>query len=245
MYKKIILGTMRLDSNTKSAHYWADLLNFAFENGIHKLHCSDEYESYPLLIEILKILRRDFPKCQFEFIVKLAEPHFGNTKFNSEKFHSRIRSYLEDLQIDTISSIQWMWRGDLSEEADRLDGFERFQEIFNQEVTLAKSRGMTNKIHCFPYTRKFAEIALSSRCVDGLAFYRNPNETEFDEFLPLLESANKTALVIRPFAAGKLTNSTQTKSLIEYSSELQCVEGIILSCSSKKHLEQCIGKPAS
>ncbi len=54
---KIVLGTMRFSRERLPVNRWASLISDAVELGVTRLHCSSEYESYPLLLEVLEQLR--------------------------------------------------------------------------------------------------------------------------------------------------------------------------------------------
>jgi hypothetical protein len=133
-----------------------------------------------------------------------------------------------------------MWRGELSDDEQRCSGFEAaIGEIANASNEV-KRIGRVEWVHCFPYSYRFAELAFASDCIDGLAVYRNPIETDFDFLVQGAGPVNKSILVIRPFAAGKALSETSVNELIAYSACLPVVEGIIVSCSTAEHLEECV-----
>ena len=81
--------------------------------------------------------------------------------------------------------------------------------------------------------------------VDGLTIYRNPLEIEYDPLLARASAIGKRVIVIRPFKAGEALIDNGAANLIKFSASLQQVEGIVVSCSSIKHLEECAQAAAS
>jgi hypothetical protein len=224
---------------------WARLLLHAQDLGVVRVHCSDEYESYPFFIRVLEEVRRISPQIDFRFTVKLAEPHFGETIFEPKRLLKRINAYREVLQTDQLDCVQWMWRGHLDDEGMRLQGFyDAIDQIFDV-VERAKLQGLIKEFRCFPYTLEFARLALDHPTVDGLAIYRNPLEIEYDPILARALVINKKLLVIRPFKAGDAFVNVDASKLIQFSSTLPVVDGIVVSCSSKLHLEECVNAATS
>jgi hypothetical protein len=240
MKSKLILGTMRFSELLRDEKYWVDLLCFAYDAGITRLHCSSEYESYPLLVRVLRQIRQIRPSVTFEIIVKLAEPNFGEIFFDPINIRRKIDEYRTQLGVDQLLSIQWMWRGDLDKNSARVSNFSLSKVIINDCFSYEKSFGRVEKFHCFPYSREFAIAALSNFDIDGFAFYRNFLEKDFDFLIHDLQSLKKSILVIRPFGAGKVIGYASIRSLIDYSASLSCVDGLVISCSTINHIQECI-----
>ena len=237
---KIVLGTMRMDPERNSVERWAELLSQARSLGVARLHCSDEYESFPFLLRVLEAARRSQPGISFDFVVKLAEPHFGDRDFDAGRIGARIDAYRTALRVDRLECVQWMWRGDLKDEPGRLRGFSAASERLATAVSRAKDAGTVRAFHCFPYTLGFAASVLEHPMIDGLAVYRNPLELEYETLLSRTGRLGKSVLVIRPFKAGDALSGGEAAGLIEFSARLPVVDGVVVSCSSPRHLTECV-----
>jgi hypothetical protein len=229
-----------MDPGRYPLKHWVDLLLSSSEMGVSRLHCSDEYESFPFLLKVLSAVRSARPGFSWEFVVKLAEPHFGVAGFDATRFKARLDSYREALRVDRIDCVQWMWRGDLKDESERLRGFASAADVFARAVEEAKSIGAVRRICCFPYTATFADMALDDPSVDGIAVYRNPLELEFEPVVAKSHQLGKQVLVIRPFKAGEALPAGGVGDLIAFSARVPSVAGIVVSCSTVVHLTQCI-----
>lgn len=239
-HSKIVLGTMRMDLGRQSFEQWAELLSHAHSLGVARLHCSDEYESFHFLLRILESLRSSRPGISFEFVVKLAEPHFGEGDFDAGRLQARIDAYRAALCVDRLDCVQWMWRGDLKDEPGRLRGFSAAAERLALGMSRAKVAGAVRAFHCFPYTVEFAAAALEHPMIDGLAIYRNPLELEYEPLVSRTGELGKSLLVIRPIKAGDALVLGRVADLIGFSAQLSVVEGVVVSCSSKEHLTECV-----
>jgi hypothetical protein len=237
---KIILGTMRLDSERYPLDHWVDLFRQAHLLGVTRLHCSDEYESFPFLLRILEVLRMESPQIRFDFIVKLAEPSFDLHEFSEHRFFEYLERYRELLVVDRIDTAQWMWRGDLANHEERIEEFRHQSASIAAAVDLAKLSGRLGSFFCFPYSHSFASSVLGNDSVDGLAIYRNPREGVYDDLMEECESSGRSVLVIRPFSAGEALGGAEPETLIRHSAGLPAVTGIIVSCGSVEHLEECV-----
>jgi hypothetical protein len=245
LLSKIVLGSMRMDPERQVLKDWAKLLLNAPSLGVLRIHCSDEYEHFPFLLTVLEEVRRSSPQLEFQFIVKLAEPHFGENIFDLKKLLNRIDAYRKVLKSDQLDCIQWMWRGTLNDETGRLQGFSDSADRILDVVDRAKHQGKIKSFYCFPYTFEFAKQALENQLVDGLIIYRNPLEIEYDPLLARVNAIGKRVLVLRPFKAGEALVDIGAANLIKFSAISPTVDGIVVSCSSIKHLEECVKAAAS
>jgi aryl-alcohol dehydrogenase-like predicted oxidoreductase len=240
MLSKIVLGTMRMASNVHQREHWDTLLGQAHSLGVRRLHCSDEYDSFPLLCDTLRKLRVDRPGIAFDIVAKLAEPGFGEQEFSESRFLRRLDDYRAQLQLDCIDTVQWMWRGTLDDHQNRCDAFRASAGKISDAIERAREAGLLRSVYCFPYHPSFALLALDSASQDGLALYRNPEETEYDILVDQCGHAGKGVMVIRPFSAGVSLRKSGPHSLIRYSATLRQVTGIVVSCSTIEHLQECV-----
>lgn len=240
MTSKIVLGTMRMSLEMRSRQHWVRLLADAYDLGVRRLHCSDEYSSYPLLCECLDRLRASRPDIAFSVVAKLAEPTFEVEEFGEARFFDRLDAYRSHLKLDSIETVQWMWRGLLDDHPRRCVSFRASERSISQTIERAREEGRLEHVYCFPYDPNFAMEAIESDCQDGLAVYRNPTEADYDDAIERCRQLGKGVMVIRPFAAGSSLQQSDPESLIRYSATLPQVTGIIVSCSTTEHLQQCV-----
>ena len=241
---KIVLGTMRMNPGRQSVEHWAELVSHAHSLGVARLHCSDEYESFHFLLRVMEAVRQSRPGISFDFVVKLAEPHFGEGDFDAGRLQARIDAYRTALCVDRLDCVQWMWRGDLKDDRGRLRGFSAVTESLALAMSRAKVAGAVRAFHCFPYTVAFAAAAIEHPMIDGLAIYRNPLELEYEPLVSRIGELNKSVLVIRPFKAGVALDAGSAFDLIAFSARMPVVDGVVVSCSSMTHLAECVGAAA-
>src|SRR3546814_11424610 len=67
-----------------------------------------EYDSFPLLREILGRLRREHRDVEFRHMVKLGDPHFDEESFDAERFSARVDGYRSALGTERVDDVQWM-----------------------------------------------------------------------------------------------------------------------------------------
>jgi aryl-alcohol dehydrogenase-like predicted oxidoreductase len=237
---KIVLGTMRMDPGRQSVEHWVQLVSHAHSLGVARLHCSDEYESFHFLRRVLETARRSRPEISFEFVVKIAEPHFGEADFDAGRLQARIDAYRAALGVDRLDCVQWLWRGDLKDELGRLRGFSAAAERLAMAMSRVKAAGAVRAFYCFPYTVPFAAAAIEHPMIDGLAIYRNPLELEYEPLISRIGELGKNALVIRPFKAGAALDARRAADLIAFSARMAVLDGVVVSCSSMTHLTECV-----
>lgn len=228
---------MRLLDAGRSAEQTADYFLELHELGIRTLHSSREYESFPLLTEVLSILARREPGRSFRHLTKLAEPTFDDDDdFSPERFSRRIDDYRRMLQVEMVNQVQWMWRRRLDEDSARLSDFRRNSEAISKAVKAEQARGSIGGVLCFPYSPAFALAALEQDWVDGLAVYRNAEEHEYDGAIEQADALGKAAIVIRPFFGGKLVAATDPADLLAAALDRPSIEAAILSTNSIAHM---------
>lgn len=237
----VVFGSMRMTEEVNSVEVWVNLFKEMWDQGIRIHHVSSEYESYPLYLKVLAEFREAYPACPVDFIVKFAEPHFGQVDFDPKLFLEGIEKYRHALQVQTIFSVQWMWRGNLQEEQQRLNNFKAVIPQLEELVELTKRTARIKHFHVFPYTIAFAELALSCSFVDGLIVYRNAHENEYSDLINQQHSLGKWGYVLRPLAAGKLDFSAcKPHEFFQSATSLPSIAGGIVSISSVSRLKELI-----
>jgi aryl-alcohol dehydrogenase-like predicted oxidoreductase len=231
----ITLGTMRLGNAADAEALLAD----AFGLGITSLHCSSEYETYPLFRDAFRNLRGTAP-ADLTVIAKVAAPHFGEDRFVAADFRSKVQFYLDTLGLETLGVVQWLLRHDLKDEAARARIFDAAQDEVAEVVQDLKGRGMIGACVGFPYTAPIAKRLVAANFMDGLAVYVNPLEHEMDEFVAAAAAKGKSTIAIRPFAAGRLFRESPLNPVeaLNYVFNMPGIAAAVVSASSVEHLEQ-------
>jgi aryl-alcohol dehydrogenase-like predicted oxidoreductase len=236
---RLVFGSMRLNEKDLSDSDWQNLLRHSYDLGITTVHSSDEYESFPRFTKIVRELQTE--GLQFQHIVKLGEPHFGSNSFSTAQFNSRIESYCQALRVDKLDVVQWLWRGDLKDEASRLQGLAASQESLQQAIETARANATIGAFICFPYTISFAEAVISHDWCDGLSVYLNPLETEMQTLLPHLSTQEKSAIAIRPLAAAKALNQNYSlQDCLTAAFASNSVTAAMVSWSSEQQLKSLL-----
>ena len=235
----IIFGSMRMNRDKGDEVYWAELLVASYYAGIDTIHSSTEYETYPFLLAILEQVARLDSTVVFKHIVKLAEPHFSNFNYSSDRLQSKIQQYLDDFEVNQLEAIQWMWRSNLSD-AERVTSFVGQYEQISTDTQNLKTKGLIKSIYCFPYSVNFMKKALELNIFDGFCVYRNPLELEYDDVIRQCQES--TVISIRPFFANKeLIENQGPKELLNYNFLEPAIKSTILSLSSLSQLNEIKG----
>jgi hypothetical protein len=239
---KIILGTMRLHERDRSINEWVRFFEAVYEMGVCTLHSSLEYDSFPLLTEILAGLKVNSPSIKFRHIVKLANPSFDDNSYSPEKLSIALSIYQAKLKSEHIADIQWMWRQGLSDDASRAASFIANQHLLAEQSQALRDAGTIDRFLCFPYTPSFAAIAMNVAAIDGLVVYRNRHETEYDDAISVGANIGKPTIIIRPLNAGKiLQEHTQSaRDSLHFALDKPGIESAILSSGDLVHLRQLI-----
>lgn len=231
----ITLGTMRLDQAADPAA----LLEHAYSLGIASLHCSSEYETFPLFSDAWRRARRG-GDAEPAIIAKVACPHFGEPRFSAKGLRHKVQYYLDELELERVAVVQWLLRYDLAQEAARHRIFEESASELAETVSNLKSDGRIGAFVGFPYTVGMAERQLAADCVDGLALYVNPLEREMDPIVEAAAGRGKSVIAIRPFAAGRVFSEAgmAVEDALRHVFAFPAVSTAVVSASSAAHLDQ-------
>lgn len=241
---RLIFGTMRLGEAERSIEDWVSFFQDVHALGITSLHSSSEYDTFPLLCKILHKLAKTDGSPKFRHVVKLAEPNFDDAGFDAARLLDKVAEYREALGTNCVHDIQWMWRHNLSDDAERVDSFKSNLTALTDVVSSLKSQGKIERFFCFPYSPVFASEALKSATVDGLAVYRNAQETEYDAAIDGCADHGKPVLVIRPLNAGKVLEQGATSAAdhVQYSLNMAAIEAGIISSNNLDHIRELLVK---
>lgn len=238
---RIILGTMRWTDADRSPAEWVRFLESAHSFGIASLHSSSEYDTFPLLCTVLSDLGKANSGIRFSHVVKLADPHFGEDGFDAVRFESRVDAYLAALNVDQIDDVQWMWRAQLDNDAQRVTDMARVADTIAAARDRLVATGKIKRLLCFPYSPDFGQAAVATGAVDGLVVYRNTSERADDVAIAAAAKRNLPTLIIRPFHAGALlADGAQPRALLSDALDLPGIEAAILSSNSIDHIRMLV-----
>jgi hypothetical protein len=212
-----------------------------YEKGIHIHHVSNEYESFKLYCNVLNEFYNVYPEKRIKHIVKLAEPHFDSNIFNSELFLLKINDYRQVLQVENeLFGIQWMWRGNLSDDLLRCKQFNNSGIQIKDYISYLKRERLIGKFYIFPYSVGFAQTVVNMENMhngffDGFIVYRNYMELEYDS---ILNETNKSNLILRPLNAGKTLIEQNAKDSFRFALSHKNVSAGIISISSVEKLNE-------
>lgn len=179
---------------------WLELLRASLDLGLTSFHSSHEYESFGRFCGLLRQLEG---RGRVQHIVKLAEPGFGEEGFDGARLARAVDAYLSALGTERLDVVQWMWRGDLKQEARRLEGFADAKAALAEAFGALQRAGKVGAVAPFPYSAGFADLCLDADFCAGLTVYLNPLEQEMLPQIQQAETRGMGIVAIRPFAAGK------------------------------------------
>lgn len=236
--RKIIFGTMRLLEQGRSVDNWVEFFEGLYSIGIDTLHSSSEYQSFPLLCDILARLSQERPDIRFNHMVKLAEPSFDDRVFNPARFDDKIALYQTALRTSTIDIVQWMWRYNLSNDLNRLTQFKDAESMIFELISKHKKLSNISCFACFPYSNLFARYAVISPVIDKLVVYRNIQETEYDIEIDQCLAVNKNCIIIRPFNGGLTFNdhNIRIEDIFKCAMDMPAIKAVVVSSSNLDHV---------
>ncbi|MBK9072027.1 MAG: aldo/keto reductase [Myxococcales bacterium] len=234
---RLAFGSMRLHERSLDDAAWLSLLRASLDAGVTTLHSSTEYESHDRFCGLLRQLGAG---DRVQHIVKLAEPHFGDAAFDRARLVAKVDAYLQQLGTSTLDAVQWMWRGDLKDEAGRLRGFSaQIDEIVDAFAEL-KRAGKVAAVAPFPYTAAFADALISHGGFDGLAVYLNSLERDMVPQIERAADAGMGTIAIRPLAAGKALAAASPAQCLAEVLRQRGVNCAVVTYSSLAHLEDLV-----
>jgi aryl-alcohol dehydrogenase-like predicted oxidoreductase len=236
---ELTFGSMRMHERHLSEEHWQRLLTASLECGVSTCHSSSEYESFPLFCATLG--RLDAKARRLQHIVKLADPHFGESAFEPGRLRARVDGYLSQLNAERLDVVQWMWRADLKDERSRIAGLEEQSGTIAATFAALKREGKIGAVVPFAYTDDFAERVIAMNWCDGLTVYLGPVETEARKFVDQARLLKRSIIALRPLAAGRAAEGgwTTRRALCWTLDHEPVVTGVI-SYSSEEHLAQLL-----
>ncbi len=235
----LTFGTMRLDERRLDDAACELLIRESLARGVTTFHSSSEYPAFGRFCGLVRHLRAERRKMQH--IVKLAEPHFGDAAFEEGRLRAKVDAYLAALAAPRIDIVQWMWRGDLKQEQERLAGFARQREAIQAAFDALRREGKIGAVATFPYTTGFADAMLSAHFGDGLAVYLNPIEQEMRGQVERAASMGAGVIAIRPLAAGQAAAAgIAAATCLQEVLGREGVSTAVVTYSSPEHLDELV-----
>jgi aryl-alcohol dehydrogenase-like predicted oxidoreductase len=215
----------------------AALLRHAASIGVATVHCSSEYDSFPLFRAAWRESR--LAAAGVGVIAKVAVPHYGEDRFSGQQLRAKVDAYLGALAIERIDIVQWLLRYDLKQDEARLRILHDAAGELADTVAALKREGKIGAFVGFPYTMPIANVLVEADYCDGLALYVNPLEREMDAAVAACAQTGKAVIAIRPFAAGRLFAETPTPAdeAMRYALGRPGVTTVVVSASSRAHID--------
>lgn len=232
----ITFGSMRLETLANDAD-WVKLLREALDRGVTTLHSSTEYDSFSRFTGIVRALEAG---DRIQHVVKLAEPHFGDSDFDATRLVAKVDDYLTQLRAVRLDVVQWMWRGDLKNEESRLAGLVDRRSQLAHAFDELRCAGKIGAVAPFPYTQGFADRSIESSLFEGLTVYLNPVEQEMRPQIAAAVARGMGIVALRPFAAGKALASATPRVCIQSVLATAGVTTTVASFSSQVHLDELV-----
>ena len=236
----LTFGSMRLHERSLDDKALLVLLRTSIDHGITTFHSSSDYQGFARFCSLAHQLG---PSLQH--VVKLAEPHFGEARFDAARLRARVDGYLSRLGAEQIEVVQWMWRGDLDDEQGRLAGFADQRGDMEAAFDDLRRAGKIGAVVTFPYTAAFANQTLRSGFGQGLAVYLNPVEQAMAPEIARAARSGLGVVAIRPLAAGNpLVAGTTPGACIEAVLRRPGVTTAVVTYSSVEHLLELVAGAA-
>jgi len=243
--ESFVFGTMRLEQHDLDS--CIDLLQHVLEAGVRRFHSSTEYGSFKLFCVALPhaCARSGIDIDSLRHIVKLASPHFGESRFDESTMVSAVDEYRKSLEVDTLDVVQWMTRMDLADESARMNCLSRDNEAIANYAKNARADGNINRLGCFPYTRTFRDAVIQKPWCDTLVDYLNLDEREAYDSIPNLNDGQSIIAIrpLYPMFSESSDNSAARPSADEcltFSLQNDKVEAVVVSASSIEHADELV-----
>ena len=228
---------MRMTEKKKSVSYWIDYINFLVENNITKIHISKEYNSYSLIIKIFSHPKFQETKKKIDIILKCYSPDFNEKKFNKFKLYSQINQYKIDLGVNKIFAIQWLWRGSLDNDSQRILDLNNSRIEINQFIKTIRNK-FAKYILSFPYSEDFLISCKKKINIDGFTIYLNLEEKKFYKYL---KYDNFKYITIRPFIkTNKIMRNLNLKKILRLNLKNKKLLGTMISLSKKEEIHKIL-----
>lgn len=249
-HNAFVFGSMRVGE--LSARAATELLVHLLERGVRRFHSSTEYDSFDQFASTLReaCARSGCARETLRHVVKVAEPHFGESEFSPSRLAERVAAYADALGVGRVDVVQWMIRHDLDDEPGRLAILEHNLGAIAEAVSTLKREGAIGRFGCFPYTLGMREAVLLQPWCDVLVDYLNPLEAECRASFGMLRE-KQSVIGIRPLmpvldaerTAGRGTPSIS--SLLEYALSDPRVEAVVIGTGRAGHADEileCLGE---
>tara|TARA_B110000114_G_scaffold167366_1_gene189322 strand:- start:10 stop:723 length:714 start_codon:yes stop_codon:yes gene_type:complete len=230
--KKIVLGSMKLKKYFSNSKELSEFLIYAHQKGIRKIHVSREYNSYKLLLQSLKLIKK-----KFKFIVKLAEPSDINKKFNLRTFKNKLKKYLNELGSKNIHTLQWINRYKLDHPKKNLEYKEEVLNKIENTIKEYKKKKIIKSFYFFSYHVTKNILGLHP-FIDGITCYRNMNDYQYDSFA---KKYKFKIIAMRPLGGDKkLLKKINLKKLIMFNLKNKLISEVIVGANNRNQLDKIL-----
>lgn len=224
---------MRMAEKKKPISYWIKFIKFLVENGITKIHVSKEYSSYKTIIKIFSSSEFQSIKKKIEVILKCSSPSFNEKKFNKLKLYNQIYEIKKDLGIDKFFAIQWLWRGNLKNDKQRILDLKNSQKEVNQFIKNTKNK-LSKYFFSFPYSESFLKFTKKKIKIDGFTLYLNLEEEKYYKYI---KYDHFKYITIRPFIkTNKSIRELNLKKILRLHFKNKNIIGTMISLSKKEEI---------
>ncbi len=204
----------------------ARALAAALDVGINFVHSSYEYGVRWMMNGVLK----DHPlRHDIHHIIKVPVPDFEDGgRFDAAKFRMRVEEALTDLATERIAVLQWLWRAEPNEDAERLPMLPRILDDVVATFEALRDEGKAGWLMPFPYTVPCGRAAVETGRFSGLVAYYNPLEMEMQSLFAEMEKRGQGFLAIRPLYQGILTDQRPDQAALPDGHRLKSPENAAL-----------------
>jgi len=239
----LVFGTMRLKPSC------TNLLEYLLQSGVRRFHSSLEYDSFSHFTNALPVAcaKAGVDISSLRHIVKLASPHFGESRFDAGDVSAKIDYYRHHLAVEKLDIVQWMARMDLADDAARVQCLESEDSLISAFAEEAKNSGVIERFGCFPYSHSFRHAVVRKPWCDALLDYLNIEETDALATIDELRE-NQSLIAIRPFYPTMVDPDSlkpektipTVHACLAYVLENEKVEAVVASAGSKEHAKELV-----
>ena len=144
----ICFGMMYGSESRRKPELKADALRCGLEAGINFIHSCQEYDTWPVLAEVLD----NWPQArQLTHAIKMIFPEDEDeNRFYPDKFRQRVEDHLVALRTDRIDILQYQWRVAPGTDLEPLELFRSVAEEMVATFQRLRDEGKAGYLMVFP-----------------------------------------------------------------------------------------------
>jgi aryl-alcohol dehydrogenase-like predicted oxidoreductase len=237
----LTFGPMRLDPQRIEAGEALRLIEHLHAGGVTTFHSSSEYETHGFFCEVMRRFRERHPGTEQVHVCKLAAPHFGEDRFQPERFRALVEQALRDLGADHLHLVQWLLRSKPIADEPRLRLLAESAAALGRVWEDLRAEGKVGVLASFPYSVPFAGAVLETPPCAGLVTYLNLAELDEAPRLDAMERAGQGFVAIRPLHAGALAlDAERTAFALRFPLLHPAVSSVVVGVSSIPHADAAL-----